>query len=112
MRARAITCALAAQAVALVLGASSSAAAPVAHHRAAGAAGTGAILDYWTSERLRAAEPRLLGKAPAGFGAQHRSATAAGGSPGSVAPAPPIVAPPAGGPSAGRCPMTPAERLT
>jgi hypothetical protein len=107
MRARAITCALAAQAVALVLGASSSAAAPVAHHRAAGAAGTGTILDYWTSERLRSAEPRRLGSAPAGFGAPHRTATAAGGSPGSVTPAPPTVDPPAGGPSARPLPDDP-----
>jgi hypothetical protein len=106
MRARAITCALAAQAVALVLGAPSSAAAPVAHHRASDAAGTGAILDYWTSERLRAAEPRRLGSVPAGLRAPDRTASAAGGSPGSVGPAAPIVDPPAGGPSAGPLPDT------
>jgi hypothetical protein len=99
MRARAITCALAAQAVALVL-VGTAFAAPVAHHRAGEAARGGAILDYWTSERLRVAEPRGLRATPARRRAPEPTATAAGRSPGSVGPAPPTVAPPAGGPSA------------
>lgn len=107
MRARVITCALAAQAVALVLGAPAFATGTVAHHRAGDASRAGAILDYWTSERLRRAEPRELGSAPSARGRSEPGAAAAGGSPGAVLPAPPTINPPAGGPSAGPLPDDP-----
>ena len=104
MRARAITCALAAQAVALVLGAPASAADTVSHHRGGDGSRAGAILDYWTSERLRSAEPRKLRSAGRTRGSSEPKATTAGGSPGAVPPAAPTVDPPAGGPSAGPLP--------
>jgi hypothetical protein len=101
MRARAITCALAAQAIALALGAPAFAGPTVSHHRGNDPARAGAILDYWTSERLRAAEPRTLGSATAARRDSGPTAAASGGSPGSVSPAAPTIDPPAGGPSAG-----------
>ena len=107
MRARAITCALAAQAVALLLGTPAVGAGTVTNHRAGDSSRPRAILDYWTSERLRSAEPRALRSATVARRDSGPTATAAGGSPGSVPPAAPTVAPPAGGPSAGPLPEDP-----
>jgi V8-like Glu-specific endopeptidase len=85
MRARATAFALSLQAVALAHVAPAGAEGPVSHHRGESARRS-AIVDYWTPERLRSAEPRDLTAASRVPASGDPLAAASGGKPGFVAP--------------------------
>ncbi len=83
-----------------------SGATAVSHEPAGG--GKQAVLDYWTPERMRNAEPRdlLSGSAPAGAGAAAARSKKKKGLPGSIPPSDPTVGAAAAGPRAGSQPAS------